>query len=136
MKFDMNKYEDFIGTLVKKKNLFFNPNLIYLYLRNEKKQIKVIFGRRGGDHYIVGQKMRIGHMGKRVTSIRPLSHSPYSRVLNRESYPCGLYGREVCTGECSDVQNIIRKPGEVEEILFDIDKALSLCPKCPYNQHR
>ena len=135
MKLDMDKYEDFTGTLVNIRKIFLRRNLHYLYLANEEKQIRVKCG--FGDLYTIGQKMRIGHIGEQIINIRPLSHSPYSKVINKESYLCNLHGKKIRADECADTQEIRRKPGEVERnCTFDLEAANSCCPNCSYNQSR
>ena len=54
---DINKYEDFTGTLVKMKKKLFSRNFYYLYLENDEKKIRVL----SGNDYIIGQKLKIGH---------------------------------------------------------------------------
>ena len=134
MELDMDKYEDFTGTLVKIKKIFLRRNLHYLYLENNEKQIRVKCG--NGDFYTVGQKMKIGHIREQIINIQPLSHSPYSKVINKESYHCKLYGKEIRADECADTQEMRRKPEEVEVLPFSLDDANSYCLKCPYNQYR
>ncbi|MCL2694962.1 MAG: hypothetical protein FWE69_01400 [Clostridiales bacterium] len=125
----MDKYQDFTGSIIKKRAVFFQPNLCYLYLRNDEKQIKVIIGKSAGEQLPIGRKLIVGHIEKKLINIRPFS-------MVRESYPCNLYGRTIQADECSVVQEIIRKPEEAAELPFDIEEALSLCPQCIYNLHR
>ena len=133
MRLHMDKYENYTGYLVKIKKIFLRRNLHYLYLNNDKKQIRVKFG--NGARYTLGQKIEIGHIGEKIINIRPLSHSPYSKVLNKESYICKLHGKEIRADECADTQETRRK-AEAEFLPFSLDDANSYCPKCPYNQCR
>ena len=127
------KFEDFTGRLVKIEKLFLRRNHYYLYLQNDEKQIKVI---SGGD-YVIGSKMKISHIGKQLINIRSvLLPGCDSQTLEMESYFCNLYNREIEADECSDTQEIRRKPGEVEILPFNLENANSFCPKCPFNRCR
>jgi len=66
---DMDQYEDFAGSLFAMKRVPFRRNLNYLYLQNEKKQIRVVCE---GDSYITGQKLKVRHLGEKVIDIQLL----------------------------------------------------------------
>lgn len=79
----------------------------------------------------IGQKLKIGHIGEQVINILPLC--PYSRVLNKDSYFCKLHKREIRSDECAEIQDILRKPEEIEVLQFSLNNSISCCPNCFQN---
>jgi hypothetical protein len=56
-------------------------------------------------------------------------------IINQDSYSCPLLNRDICMGECTDIQMVrwrFLKPNTVAE--FDREQANRLCDVCPYNQ--
>jgi len=57
-------------------------------------------------------------------------------AIDLESYTCPLLARQICMGECYDIQSVrvrfMIKDNTVAD--FDEARAAFLCPDCPYNQ--
>ena len=133
IKFDIDEYEDFFGTIVKIKKNLFKRNLYYVYLQDKDKQIRV---RLGGNDWTIGQKIEVGHCGEQVINISYVSHRPFSRVTSKKSYFCKLCNKSIKADECIEIQHMRRKPDEMDVLPFDLENSNSYCPECSYNQCR
>jgi len=133
---NINKYKDFSGILIKKKDSIFQSNVTFFVLQNQEKCIKIRVGRSYAVRFNIGQGFRVGHMGKQLVNIYPLFNGPDSPILSKESYFCKLYSKEIGADKCKETQEMLRKPEEVETLPFYLDEAHSFCPNCPYNQCR
>ena len=57
-------------------------------------------------------------------------------VRDLETFNCPLIGKEICLGDCYDIQMIRMRCIKIEASLYPFDrkKADELCDECPYNQ--
>ena len=58
------------------------------------------------------------------------------KIIDDAFFPCILQGRDMCEGECYDVQMVRTRMIKADILDFELDrtKADSVCDDCTYNQ--
>jgi hypothetical protein len=86
----MSRYKDFTGILVKKRASILLPGVTILTLQNEEKSIRVKFGSAGATDLNFGEKIRVGHIGKTLINIRPLSTTYWNKEYRNIDFKGGI----------------------------------------------
>lgn len=121
---DLSNYYDFTGFLINKRTSFINPGISILTFNDGENLVKVKSGKEGASLLLLRSEYKVGHIGKTLINIRPVTNSLISDEFKMIDFRNGIVtmnddnGEDILSAEYSNGYSIFASYKEDEKKYF------------------